>query len=226
MFDAVKSWLRPRDSRLYGGETAFGWTMALRDGFAHTDRDSSIAKLRELPFLRSNADLPVLISIHRDSDARILACVLAAIDARTDCHDALLAALNDPVEAVRRAAAIALFAMDTITGLAAVVAGNRHGRGIRTRAANRLAEHGPSAAAAIPALFTLISHDDINWRSHFAARAALVAIGEPALPYLRQALENGVGRTRHEAAAALKANGAPVELRGLVDEILGAEFEA
>jgi hypothetical protein len=224
MFDSVKSWFRPRDSRQYGGETAFGWAMALRNGFASRDKDAAIAVLRELPFIRGDVDLPILISVHHDADIRILACVMAAVDARVDCHDALIAGLNDPIEDVRRAAAIALFAMDTIAGLAAVVAGSRHGHGIRTQAANRLADHGPAATAAIPALFALINDDGINWRAHFAARVALAAIGDSAIPFLRQALENE--RTRYEAAAALKMNGAPVELKALVDEILGPDFEA
>nr|WP_320016339.1 hypothetical protein [uncultured Desulfobacter sp.] len=223
MFDNVKTWFRPKEDRKYGGETAYGWAAALRYDFAYYDEVPDVELRRHLTALTSGVDLPVLICTHDDADVRILSIVLAAVESQSDCHMALIAALHDPLESVRRAAAIALVKMDTISGLAAVVAGHRHGHGIRTQAAYRLAEHGAAAADAIPALYALINYPDINWRSHMAANVALSAIGEKATPFLIHALQHGSDASKSESATALNQLGVPDELRSLVNDILGSE---
>ena len=226
MFDSVKTWFRPRrcEARKFGNKTACGWAAALRYDFAYFKEDPAALLHREFSTLALDADYPILIAAHDDPDIRILACVLAAVDSRNDCHNALIAALSDPLETVRRSAAIALVKMNTVAGLAAVVAGHRHGHGIRTQAAFALSEHGPAALPAIPALFALINYDDINWRSHSAAGVALTAIGQDAVPYLVTAIRNGSVRARYESAVALKQIGVPNELESLVAQILGPDF--
>lgn len=223
MFNAIKSWLRPPDNRKYGEYTAYHWAAALRDDFPYFNEDPAPTLRAGLDAHNVDADLPILICTHDNVDVRILSCVLATVESRTDCHAALLAALNDPSDRVRRAAAIALVKMDTIAGLSAVVAGKLHGKGIRTQAAYRLAEHGPAAKSAIPALFALINDSDINFRSHWAAGAALKAIGQEAMPYLSHALRYGSGQVRFESAVSLREIGVPVDLQPLVDQILGPE---
>ncbi|PHS14835.1 MAG: hypothetical protein COA78_05485 [Blastopirellula sp.] len=219
MFDMIKKWLRLGEASKHYTEGVYCWAEALRYDFpAHDDPGKEIRQ--QLSELVPEVDLSVLISTNENEDIRILAIVLAAVDSRADCHNALIAVLNDQLESVRRSAAIALLKMDTISGLAAVVAGHRHGHGIRTQAAYRLAEHGPAAVDAIPSLFALINYSDINWRSHTAASIALSAIGANASPYLTHALIHGSAQSKHESAFAMRENGVPKEFESTVNTIL------
>lgn len=114
MFESVKTWFRPsqREDRKFAEKTAYGWASDLRYDFACFKDDPAAQLHREFSTLKLDADYPILIATHDDADVRILACVLAAVDSRDDCHDALIAALNDPLETVRRTAAIALVKMN------------------------------------------------------------------------------------------------------------------
>jgi HEAT repeat protein len=136
-----------------------------------------------------------------------------------------LAALQDESETIRRTAALALVELDTVDGLAAVVAGSRHGHAVRTEAAHRLRRHGPKASEAIPGLVALLRYREINWRSHMAAAGALAAIGEAALPWLLHMFHHGEPHLRYEAASALKEMNRTPEILAAIDEVLAMPYE-
>jgi len=162
--------------------------------------------------------LPILICADGNVQVRLLSMIKARLEKRLDCEDALIAALLDGSEAVRRTAASALLDLDTIRGLAAIVAGDRHGHGIRTRAAYRLQQYGPNAAPAIPSLFRLIDYSNINWRSHMAAAIALAAIGDSALPYLIHAVRSGSPSGKDWATSSLHQRG---DYSDLPEDVVG-----
>ena len=101
-----------------------------------------------------------------------------------------------------------------------MVAGSKHGHGIRTVAAHRLRELKSDATDAIPALMVLLQCTDINWRSHAAAADALAAIGDAAIPSLVCVLHQDNPYLRLYAAQALDAIGKTPELQPLIDEEL------
>jgi HEAT repeat protein len=148
-----------------------------------------------------------------------LAIVLAAVDSCVDCHKAILAALKDSNKSVRRAAAVALVNLKTVEGLAAVVASDGHGTGIREQAARCLGDLGPAAAEAIPALFAYINNSSTYFKSS-APAAALGAIGEPAVPFLVYSLKHGSEMARFESAIALMESTAivPQEIKDMASK--------
>jgi HEAT repeat protein len=164
--------------------------------------------------------LSVLLATDDREGVRCLAAIKMGLDKRTGCESTLLAALNDESETVRRAVALSLVALNTVHGLAAVVAGSRHGHAVRSHAAHLLREHGAEASEAIPGLLALLRDRNIDWRSHFDAVDALVAIGESAIPWLLQLFGRGNRRLRYYAAIALKEIDKTPELLAAIDEEL------
>jgi HEAT repeat protein len=154
---------------------------------------------------------------------RCLAAIKLGLDKSAEGEPALLTALHDDSETVRRSAALALVALGTVRGLAAVVAGSRHGHAVRTQAAHRLREQGEAAAEAVPGLLCLLRDPHINWRSHAAAAGALAVIGEAAIVPLVQLLEHGEPRLRYYAAMALKEANRTPGLVAAIDEELAAD---
>lgn len=148
----------------------------------------------------------VALLAHHDDLVRFLAaCTLGVLPHPSEVSvAALIAALNDSEEYVRRCAAYALCAIQDLAGLSAVVAGAAHGHGVRSFAAQLIGELGPSAAPAIPALFSLLHYSEINWRSHWAAIEALARIGPAAVPALREALSDPDPEVRRFADIALR----------------------
>ena len=67
-----------------------------------------------------------------------MAAIKMGLEKLAGCESTLVAALYDQSEIVRRTVALSLVALDTVRGLAAVVAGSRHGHAVRTVAAWRL----------------------------------------------------------------------------------------
>jgi HEAT repeat protein len=223
-------WLKRRSAREASqARTAADWYSYYRSPqYFQGDLPSAVtAALRDVIGSESEPpgrDVPSLLSVLLTTDSReavrCLAAVKMGVDKHTACEGALLAALHGESETVRRTVALALVALDTVRGLAAVVAGSRHGHGVRTEAAHRLRAHGPGAAEAIPGLLKLLSYRDINWRSHAAAAGALTAIGESAIPWLRQVFESGEAHIRYYAAMALKDMNKTPELLASIDAVL------
>ncbi|OJJ15821.1 hypothetical protein BKI52_36495 [marine bacterium AO1-C] len=115
----------------------------------------------------------------------------------------LILLLEHPNEGIRRSAAQSLYDIGSIEALSAVIAGNNHGRGIRTAACWKLNEFGKAAAPAIPSLFALLRYKDINWRSHWAAAEVLGSIGEIAKPLLIENLDSTDIYLQYYSALAL-----------------------
>jgi HEAT repeat protein len=150
--------------------------------------------------------------------ARCVAAMQLSTDSSPEAEAALIAALQDESEFVRRTAALSLLALRSVRGLAAVVGGSRHGRAVRTHAAFKLAKMEPGEAAeAVPALMVLLQYPYINWRTHFAAVEALQTIGDVAIPALVNGLQRGSPQVRQYAAVALKEMGKTPQLLPLID---------
>jgi len=151
--------------------------------------------------------------------ARCVAAIQLSTDPSREAEAALIAALQDESDLVRRTAAESLLALGSVRGLAAVVAGSRHGHGVRTQAALKLREMKPGEAAeAVPALMVLLQYPRINWRTHFIATDALAAIGEAAIPSLVNALRRGSPHVRRYGAFTLDEMGKTPGVRPLIDE--------
>jgi HEAT repeat protein len=181
--------------RYFQGDLVSAVTAALREVLATRGETANFA---------ADPWLTTLLTTDPRETVRCLAAIKLGLGKLAEGEPALLAALHDESETVRRSAALALLALDTVRGLAAVVAGSRHGHAVRTQAAHRLRGHGEGAIEAVPGLLYLLRDPNINWRSHAAAAAALAAIGEPAIPALVQVFEYGEPRLRYFAAMALK----------------------
>jgi len=121
-------------------------------------------------------------------EIRCLAAIRCGLVAHLSMEAPLLAALDDVFERVRRVAAISLVEVGTVSALAAVAAGTRHGHAVRGQAASLLGQRGVAAESAIPALLALLADREINWRSHWTAVDALAAIGDAGKEALRAAL--------------------------------------
>ena len=213
-----------RKSENQGSRSATDWYLSLRNEF-HSFAGEPGPEPRAALVGAKVGSVPLAILICGDAReiVRVLAIVAAAVDKREDCTDAMISALNDESETVRRSAACGLVVIGLVRGLAAVVSGNRHGHGIRTRAAYLLRDIGPSAEEAIPSLMTLLNYSDINWRSHMAASRALAAIGAPAIPYLVHSLEFGPDHARSQAASALKEFDLAPDHLEQIERVLEAE---
>lgn len=118
-------------------------------------------------------------------------------------ENSLINLLGSKEELVRRMAAISLTKIGTVKALSAVVAGHRHGHGIRSTAAEKLAKIGPEALEAVPALLQLLAYPNINWRSHFAGARALTSIGQEAVPMLLEQLKSDNYQLKWYVAEAL-----------------------
>ena len=225
MFRWLKHWMAPgnsqrrtardwygyyRSPQYFEGDLASAVTSALNDALGSGETHD----------FEADPLLSVLLAADCREDVRCLAAIKMGLDNRTDCESALLAALQDESETVRRTVALALLALDTVRGLAAVVAGSQHGHAVRTDAADRLRQHGNGAAEAISGLVCLLRYRDINWRSHMAAARALAAIGESALPWLLRLFGGDEPHLRYYAAMALKEMNKTPELLTTIDEEL------
>lgn len=202
-----------RSPQYFQGDLATAVTAALREVL--TTRE-------ELPNFSVEPWLTTLLTTDPRETVRCLAAIKLGLDKLADGEPALLAALHDESEIVRRSAALALVALDKVPGLSAVVAGSRHGHAVRTQAAHGLREHGELATEAIPALLSLLRDPNINWRSHAAAAGALASIGESAIPALVQVFEHGEPRLRYFVAVALKELNKTPALLAAIDEELAA----
>lgn len=155
----------------------------------------------------TTADLTELL-VHSTFIPTWCLCIyaLSKIGAKgTVIEERLLVLLMEEEELVRRFAAIGLTKIGTVRALSAVVGKHGHGHAIRTTAAHQLAELGPTAEAAIPALLALIAYKKINWRSHYAAATALAKIGSAAVPHLLKEIEQEDKHRRYCAAVALSS---------------------
>jgi HEAT repeat protein len=151
--------------------------------------------------------------------ARCVAAIALSSDSSPEAEAALIAALQDESELVRRTAGESLLALGSVRGLAAVVGGSRHGHAVRTHAAFKLAKmKSGEAKEALPALMVLLQYPYINWRTHFAAVDALRTIGDAAIPALVNGLHRGSSQVRRYAAIALKEMGKTPALLPLIDD--------
>lgn len=216
---------RQRDVGRLAGRTAAEWYALHRkqqyrdatwsDSLAQAVRDIT-SGLGEGSSLTRLADV---LMTDASEAARCVAAVQLSIDSSPDAEAALIAALQDESELVRRTAAESLLALGSVRGLAAVVGGSRHGHAVRTHAAFKLAKMKPGETTeALPALMVLLQYPDINWRTHFAAVSALQTIGDAAIPALMHGLRRGSPLLRQYAAIALKEMGKTPELLPLIEE--------
>lgn len=129
-----------------------------------------------------------LLQEGRTEAVRCLAAIACGLHPDPAMERPLIRALRDPVERVRRVAALSLVQLGTVSALAAVVGGTGHGHGVRDRAMRALGEHGRAAVAAIPALLAVLGDREMNWRSHFNAVDRLASLGREGLEALRVAL--------------------------------------
>lgn len=132
----------------------------------------------------------------------------------------LLILLKHQDELIRRISARLLTELGTVETLNAVVAGNNHGRGIRTEAAWKLKEMGKKATAAIPGLIALLRYKEINWRTHVAAQSALSEMGEDSKNVLINLLNDEDRTIQEHAAITLNMMNTSEEIQKRIDNIL------
>src|SRR5262249_44767021 len=101
---------------------------ATREITSGADEGGSLARLAD-----------VLVT-HASEAARCVAAIQLTTDRSPEAEAALIAALQDESELVRRTAGESLLTLGSVRGLAAVVGGSRHGRAVRTHAAFKLAK--------------------------------------------------------------------------------------
>lgn len=235
-------WLRrKREVPRLAGRTAIEWYRLHRSPQYRDDTwaDSLARAAREISVGVGEGAAPVRMVEVLVSDASEVARCVAAIqlgtDSSPDAEATLIAALQDESELVRRTAAESLVELGSVRGLAAVVAGSRHGHAVRTGAARKLANMKPGEVReALPALMVLMQFPHINWRTHCVAVLALQRIGDSAIPVLVNGLHRGSPQVRKYAAMALKEMEKTPELLPLIDEefrkagltIDGAEAES
>lgn len=201
---------RHRDLPALAGRTAGEWYSLHRSPqYRNATWSASLAKAI-LEIAASDGDgssPPPLVDVlvtDASEAARCVAAIQLSTESSPDAETALIAALQDESELVRRTAATSLLLLGTVRSLAAVVGGSRHGHAVRTHAAFKLAKMKPGEAVeALPALMVLLQYPDINWRTHVAAVDALRAIGEAAVPTLVNGLHRGSPQVRKYAAIAL-----------------------
>jgi HEAT repeat protein len=185
------------------------------ESLAHAVRVITLYNGQQRPAARLT---DVLVTDSSDA-ARCVAAIQLSIDKPSEAEPALIAALQDESEFVRRTAAESLLVLGSVRGLAAVVAGSRHGRAVRTHAVSALSKMKPGEAAeAVPALMVLLQYPLIDWRTHYKAIDALRVIGDAAIPSLVNALHRGPPYVRKYAAIALKEIEKTPELLPLIDE--------
>jgi HEAT repeat protein len=216
---------RQRDVPRLAGRTAREWYYLHRKpGYRHTTWAESLTQaIREITAGIGQEASPVrpsdVLVTDASEAARCVAAIQLSTDSSPDAEAALIAALQDESELVRRTAGESLLALGSVRGLAAVVAGPRHGHAVRTQAAFKLGKMKPGEATeALPALMVLLQYPYINWRTHFAAVSALQTIGDAAIPALVNGLHRGSPQVRKYAAIALKEIGKTPELLPLIDE--------
>ncbi len=132
---------------------------------------------------------------------------------------ALVGALKDENERVRRAAAVALGRIGAPAVPALIGALKDADREVRRAAAEALGRIGDREA--VPALIGALK--DADWEVRGAAAEALVRIGAPAVPALVGALKDENGWVRGAAAEALGRVGDPRAVPALVGALEDAE---
>ncbi|MEZ6141889.1 MAG: HEAT repeat domain-containing protein [Zavarzinella sp.] len=209
------------------GQTAGEWYVLHRSSYKldTTVWDLLAQAVLEITSREGSGTTPTCLIDVLVTDATEVARCVAAIQLSTDpspeAETALIAALQDESELVRRTAAESLFRLGSVRGLAAVVGGSRHGHAVRTHAAFKLANlNSGEAKEALPALMVLLQYQDINWRTHLAAVAALKKIGDAAIPALVNGLHKGSPQMRKYAAIALKEMGKTPDLLPMIDEVI------
>jgi len=200
-------WFRKKEEAFRcASRTAAEWYFLQRcPQYRDSNWSSSLAEaVREITSREPAASLIDFLVTDSSDAVRCVAAIQLGVDQPANADVALIAVLQDESETVRRAAAESLVQIGSVKGLAAVVAGSRHGHAIRTKAALRLAAMNKGHAVdAIPALMILLQYPDINWRTHYAAIDALCVIGDRAIPALRTAYRHGSTQLRNYAAQAL-----------------------
>jgi len=197
-----------------GGRTADEWYHLHRSPqYRNSNFAASLAQaVREITSANGahleNLRLNDVVVTDESEAARCVAAVQLSLERTADADLALIAALQDESEIVRRTAAESLVEIGSVRGLAAVVAGSRHGHAIRTHAARKLGQmKDGEAAEAVPALMVLLQYPYINWRTHMMAVDALRTVGDAAIPSLVNGLRRGSPQMRKYAAIALKEIG-------------------
>lgn len=162
--------------------------------------------------------LDLLVAAGGSESVRVLAAIKSGLTKDMRCEPALIAALNDHSATLRRTAAVSLCLLGTVRGLSAVVSGTHHGHAVRADAANLLRLKGPKAYEAIPALIQLICYRKTHARSHEAAAAALVAVGDSALPYIELMLLERKRYNWHALVLALAESAHASRFRNEIEE--------
>lgn len=207
-------WLFRKKEVLLAGRTASQWyglhrMPQYRDGTWSTSLAEAVREITsDDRHGQTPARLVDVLVTDASEAARCVAAIQLSIDKPPEAENALIAALQDESELVRRTAAESLLEIGSVRGLAAVVGGSRHGCAVRTQAAFKLAAMKPGEAAeAVPALMVLLQYPHINWRTHYAAVDALRTIGDAAIPSLMNGLLHGSPQVREYAAVALEEMG-------------------
>lgn len=214
---------RPPEAPRVAGKTAVEWYRLHRSPqYRDTSWSESLAQAaREITSGDGQAApfrlVDVLVTDASEA-ARCVAAIQLSTERTAEAEAALIAALQDESELVRRTAGESLVAIGTVRGLVAVIAGSHHGHAVRTWAARKLAELPPEQSKdAIPALMVLLQYPHINWRTHFIAVEALRSIGDAAIPALVNGLHRGTPQVRQYAAIALQQIGKTPELAQLIE---------
>jgi HEAT repeat protein len=217
---------RKKDALRCGGRTAFEWYSLHRARqYRHDDWDRSLAQAiyeitQGLGPEEARDCMTHVLSADSSDAARCVAAIQLSIDPPQDAEEALIAALQDESEEVRRTAAASLVRIGSVRGFAAVAAGSRHGCAVRTEAARQLGRLKEGARDAVPALMTLLQYPRINWRTHYIAADALAAIGNAAVPSLLRGVSHGTPMVQYYAATALQEIAKTSELASLINEEL------
>ncbi len=169
-----------------------------------------------------------LIDLLRSEDSRlrgVAAVELGKIGSEAKAAlPALIEALKDEDQIVRRSATKALPNIGPAAVMALIEALNSEEQNVRALAADGLRDLGPEAIVAVPTLIEALKEEN-KWVHGFAA-AALGEIGPEAVPALIEALNSKFLRVRAGAAEALGYIGAeakavvPALIEALKDEMI------
>ncbi len=185
---------------------------ATRDGIPAVREQSALSLGASAP--RDTDAANVLLRLADDSSEMVRAAAMEALGsiglAQPAVLEALRGGLGDRSVAVRLAAAKSLWRLDgdfhaTVPVLASIVAGYER----RWEAVYALAEIGPQAAVAIPALVKVLTEEKVSrpFRTPPSSAFALGKIGPAAIPALSQLLTNQDSGIRTSAVLAFSFMG-------------------
>ncbi|MEM6380479.1 MAG: hypothetical protein AAF705_20005 [Bacteroidota bacterium] len=207
--NSFRRWLRKWREPRFGGQTVKHWWADFYRG-QEIDQAlfcTAIALADDRPVKQAFGPVD-LLSCHLDASNEYsqalsaLGLSLLPVVPRQNM-DQLIIDLDHYDEMVRRCSALTLTLIGTLECLIPVIAGTKHGKGIRNRATACLSEMGPEAAPAIPALIKLLEYRHIHPKTHWLAASVLSKIGPAAKAPLIELLDHEDEEVAFNAASAL-----------------------